>query len=309
MNTVKQLKTSFEIGLSNDYRYLCHITNNKAIIFDMKSWNEVINLKEPKNPSEIKFTNNNKYLLVKNTSGGIWIYRLEDFQLVKKILFKKPHKLLENGFSITTDNNNILDIVETKQGSQIVLVNITTEDWYVISSFKNSLIDFNQYIASENLHIFTETKVNESTGYQEQQLIKVKENIDNHLEIEEISHSECPYWDSVKFASNIDVYIVVIDKEILVLDKDFNEILKRNYVVQSDFKEETGYFQHLDVSKDGKFIIITYSEYIFIISYEKLNTVQCEKIQYACFAEFAKDDQYLLVGTWDNGYVFENNLL
>lgn len=31
-------------------------------------------------------------------------------------------------------------------------------------------------------------------------------------------------------------------------------------------------------------------------------------IPYACFTEFSNDNRHLLVGTWKNGYVLENNL-
>lgn len=77
-------------------------------------------------------------------------------------------------------------------------------------------------------------------------------------------------------------------------------------IIVPEIEEE--YFCYLHQSKNGKYIVITYSKVVIILQYEDLEIILVEDIPYACFAEFSCDNQYLLIGTWENGYVLENNL-
>jgi hypothetical protein len=113
-------------------------------------------------------------------------------------------------------------------------------------------------------------------------------------------------WDSVIFDSIHQVFIVVNDYEITIVDSTFNDVLRKKLIIVPEIEEE--FFCHLHQSKNGQHIIITYSNKIIIMRYEDLEIVLVEHIPYACFAEFSDDNQYLLVGTWENGYVLENNL-
>lgn len=307
MNLIKNLKTSFEIRISHDFRWLCHNTNNKTIVYDMNTWEEVVVLNKPTNPSRIKFSGNDEYLIIKNTNGGIWVYKTGDFQLLNILKSKKSYKLIDQGFAFTQDNKMILDIMETKLGNQIVTLNIDSGEKRILTSFKNSLISYNHYSTKEKFHLFNLNFVNDQTGYREYKLIKVNEPV-TVQSIQVISNQEILQWDQVIFNSLADTYILVNDYEIAIVDSDFKFVLKKVTLVETKDQDDTGHFEHMNLSNNGKFIVLTYSKKIFILDFGDLKTIAIEKFSYACFAEFSKDDNYLLIGTWDNSYVLKNNL-
>jgi len=73
MNLIKKLKTSYSIRLSSDNRFLCHNMGRKTIVYDFTSWEKIIELDKPNNPSNLRFSKNNEYLLIKNTVGTICV--------------------------------------------------------------------------------------------------------------------------------------------------------------------------------------------------------------------------------------------
>ncbi|RCW40646.1 hypothetical protein [Paenibacillus prosopidis] len=313
MNLIKKLKTSYRIRMSSDNRYLCHNMGSKTIVFDLKSWDKIAELDKPKHPSDMRFSKNNEYLLIKNTVGTICVYDTVDFSLVKTFQSNKAYKLIEGDVNFTQDNL-ILDILHTSYGRQIALIDIHTKEHEILTDFEDSLlltgcptlIYYNQFIQTENSHLFTLSYVDE-TDYRLHKIVKVKEPI-NKDSIEVLSNSEIWYWDSVVFDSIHQVFILVQANEITLVDSEFKKVLKKNDIVTNDYPDETGYFRHIHLSNDSNFIVVTYSSKLFILRYKDLTTILVENIPYACFAEFSNDNRYLLIGTWNNGYVLENNL-
>lgn len=310
MNLIKKLKTSYRIRMSSDNRYLCHIMGSKTIVFDLKSWDKIAELDKPKHPFDMRFSKNNEYLLIKSTTGTICIYDISDFQLIKTIQSNNTFKIVAGDVNFTQDNLMILDTLATKDGKQIVSINFNTGGHTILSDFKNSItrIEYNHFVTKEDFHLFTLSYENNSTGFRDSQIIKVKEPI-NKKSIESIGHPDISSWDAVIFDSIHGVYILIIEYTIILVDSDFKRVLKKQDFVNNDYpQDQIGFIRHIHLSNDGRFIVLTFNESIFILRYEDLNTILLEKIPYACFAEFSNDDQYLLVGTWKNGYVLENNL-
>ncbi|PLS06704.1 hypothetical protein [Neobacillus cucumis] len=85
MNLIKKLKTSYQIKLSNNHRFLCHTMGSKTIVFDSSSWEKMAELSKPKDPGYIQFSQNDDYLYIKRTIGTICVYETGGFQLVKTI--------------------------------------------------------------------------------------------------------------------------------------------------------------------------------------------------------------------------------
>ncbi|NDI34828.1 hypothetical protein [Chengkuizengella sediminis] len=307
MNLIKKLKTSYELKLSPDKKFLCH-NNSKTIVYDVNSFKEVIVLNKPSDPGRIRFSPNSEYLLIKKTTGGIWVYKTDNFQLVKVLKSNKSFKFLERDFTFTQDNETILDTLQINQEEQIVAININSGEKIILTElkYKDSIISHNHYSKKGNFHLFTLDYVNEK-GYRVNKMIKVKEPI-NKQSIEVISNEEILYWESIIFNSVANAYILVINYEIILVDSSFKNVLKKVTIVDHECQEATGYFYHIYLSTNGKFIALTYSNRIFILRFEDLETIFIEDVPYACFAEFSNDDQYLFIGTWENGYVFENNL-
>ncbi|CAM4054091.1 hypothetical protein L1N85_19810 [Paenibacillus alkaliterrae] len=314
MNLIKKLKTSYSIRLSSDNRFLCHNMGRKTIVYDFTSWEKIIELDKPNNPSNLRFSKNNEYLLIKNTVGTICVYDTVDFSLVRTFQSNKSFKLIEGDVNFTQDNS-ILDVLHTSYGRQIALIDIHTKEHKILTDFEDSypstgcptMIFYNQFIQSENSHLFTLSYVDE-TDYRVHKIVKVKEPI-NKDSSEVLSNSEIWYWDSVIFDSTYQVFILVQDYEIILMDSDFKKVLKKKHIVTNDYlDDEIGYLRYFHLSNDSKFIVVTYSSKLFILRYDDLTTILVENIPYACFAEFSNDNRHLLVGTWNNGYVLENNL-
>lgn len=313
MNLIKKLKTSYSIRLSSDNQFLCHNMGGKTIVYDFNSWEKIIELDKPNNPSNLRFSRDNEYLLIKNTIGTICVYDTVDFSLVKTIQSNKSFKLIEGDVNFT-QNNLILGVLQTNYGQQIALIDIHTKEHEVLTDFEDSypltgcptMIFYNEYVQTENFHLLTLSYVDES-DYRVERIVKVQEPI-NEYSIEVLSNIEIWYWDSVVFDSIDQVFIFVYKNEISIVDSEFKKILKKHYIVTNDYPDVTGLFAHIHLSNDRKFIVVTYSSKLFILRYDDLTTILVENIPYACFAEFSNDNRYLLVGTWNNGYVFENNL-
>lgn len=228
MNLIKKLKTSYRIRMSSDNRYLCHSMGSKTIVFDLKSWDKIAELDKPKHPFDMRFSKNNEYLLIKNTVGTICVYATVDFSLVKTFQSNKSFKLIEGDVNFTQDNL-ILDVLHTSYGNQIAIIDIHSKEHKILTEFEDSLlltgcptlIYYNQFIQTENSHLFTLSYVDE-TDYRLHKIVKVKEPI-NKDSIEVLSNSEIWYWDSVVFDSIHQVFILVHTNEITLVDSEFKK--------------------------------------------------------------------------------------
>ncbi|MEH6939233.1 hypothetical protein V7056_15520 [Bacillus sp. JJ664] len=309
MNLIKKLKTSFQIKLSNDGRFLCHTMGLKTIVFDANSWEKVAELSKPKNPGDIKFSKNNDYLYIKNTIGTVCVYETSEFCLIKTIQSNRSRQMVEGDFALTNDDFTIIDILKTKSGNQLALINIDNGNYNKLTDFEDSITikKYEQYISNEGSHLFTLNNDNENTDYDDYNLLKVKyENEKASFTL--ISHPKVLHWESVIYDSIHEVYILVSGFEITILDSTFKKILKKKNLLKNESNGDFGYFYHLHQSNNAKFLVITYSEHVFILRYDDLQIIVDEAISYACFAEFSEDDQYLFIGTWNNGYILEVNL-
>jgi hypothetical protein len=234
------------------------------------------------------------------------VYETVGFQLIKTIKSNKKYQLVEADFALTNTQFIILDTMKTKEGHQLVLINIEKGEYRVLTQFKDSitLIYFNQFIQAESAYLFTLSYVN-NQDYRVNKIVKVKEPIKKEA-IEVMENSEIWYWDSIIF--NSIHYVVVQSYDIVILDGQFKEILKKVNLSDKDYPDAIGYFQHIHLSNNGEYIIITFSESVLILRYSDLEIILVEKIQYACFAEFSTDNRFILLGTWENGYILENTL-
>jgi len=316
MNLIKKLKSSYEIRLSTDNRLICHNMGTKTIVYNFNSWEKIIELNKPKHPSQMRFSKNNDFLLIKSTTGTICVYDTSNFQLVKTIHPTGSFKIIEGNVNFTQDNL-ILDVIQTNNGQQIVSININTGDHTILTEFENpfTFIDYNHFVQNMSFHLFTLNYVNNETDYQENKIIKVNEPINKRsVSVEIISNPQKLIWDSVIYDSFNDFYILVDDYEIIVVDSAFKNVLKKKKFVNEDYPHEgTGYLWHIHIMNNCRFIVLTFSQSIFILRNEDLKTILVEKNPNLghtfIFSEFTNDDQYLLVSTSENGYVLENSLL
>lgn len=309
MNLIKKLKTSFEIRLSSDGRFLCHNTNSKVVVYDFTTFDKIIELSQPKYPSNLRFSYDNKYLLIKSTQGTICIFETENFQLIKKVRSKKNLKLEEGDDVNFTRDNLLLGGLQIKSGKQIAIFDNSTEGYSILTNFGNESnnTEYNQFVSNENVHLITLSYVNDS-DYRVYKMVKVKEPVQMG-KVEIIENQEIWYWDGFIYNATIQAYILVRDNyKIVVVDSNFKEVIKEANIEDAFPRSEIGYFSHINQSHNGEFIVITYSETIFILRFDDLQILMVEKIPYAHFAEFSNNGRYLLIGTYENGFILENNL-
>ncbi|WP_282156298.1 hypothetical protein [Cytobacillus gottheilii] len=193
----------------------------------------------------------------------------------------------------------------------MALINMENGDITVLTQLNDSInyAYYNQFIEAERAYLFTlvyEITDKYNDEYIVRKIVKVKEPLNNEA-IEVIENSEIWDWNFILFNSIHNSFIVVERYDIIMLDAQFNEIIKR--VKLSDkVSPELGVFHYIHLSNDGQFIILTYSKRVIILRYEDLEPIVVEEIQYACFGEFSSDDRFILIGTWNNGYILENTL-
>ncbi len=258
MNLIQNLKTSFQIKLSNNDHFLCHTMGSKTIVLDSSSWEKIVELSKPKNPGYIQFSQNDDYLYVKMTIGTIYVYETSGFQLVKTIKSNKKFQFVEGDFAVTNTPFLILDTLNTKDGQQLALINIDKGENRILTEFEDSstLIHYHHYIKNENSYIFTLSHVNHE-GYRVQKIVKVIDPLRTGS-IEVMDNSDIWYWDSVVYCSSHNTYTVVNNYEVFILDGQFEKILKKVCLSEQDYPDHFGYFQHIHQSNDGRFIILTY---------------------------------------------------
>ncbi|GIN87242.1 hypothetical protein J6TS2_36280 [Heyndrickxia sporothermodurans] len=310
MKLTKNLKTSYEIVLSNDKKLLCHTMGGKTVIFDTKTWEKVIELKKQNNPSHLHFSKNDELLYIKNTVGTFCVYDTKDFQLIKTIKSGKSFQIEEGNFALLDIPFTILDVLKINDKKQVCTLNIETGIYQVLTELEGSHIKFNQFVPNDNSYLCTLYFLKEIDGehYSRQKLVKVKNPLTEPSYSFE-SSLELQNWDLVYFEPAHQVYIFVHkDYELTIMDAELKTVLKKSNLTENGIESTDEYFVHISSSNDGNYIVLTSNDRVFILGFEDLTPIQIEELDYACFAEFSKDDNYFLVGTWSKGFVFENNL-
>lgn len=308
MNLIKNLKVSYEIVLSNDKKLLCHTMGGKTVIFDTETWEKVIELKKPNNPSHLRFSQNDEMLYIKNTVGTFCVYDTKEFQLIKTIKSGKSFQIVEGNFALLENPFTVLDVLKINEKKQICTLNIETGNYQILTELEGTHIEFNQFIPYDNSYLFTLSYLEGVKGYLRYNLIKVVDPLvkPSYSIVENLGITN---WVLVCYVPVHQVYIFVHqDYELTIMDAELKTVLKKSNLTENGVQSTDEYFVHLAASYDGSYIVLTSSNRVFILGFEDLTPIQIEELEYACFAEFSKDDTYFLVGTWSKGFVLENNL-
>lgn len=305
MKIVKTFKTSFNLVMSSEAEFVCRTIGSKTFLYENQDWDHPILLTKPTNPGVVKFSRDNTLVIIKNTSGNIYIYETENFNLIKRIVSNKSYKMIEHGgCAFVEERKIVLCIGIVRSSEQILAFDLESANWYPITVFdENYQISYTSYSEKEKAHLFEISRINKITDYREHQLLKVHEN---DFSIEIINLPPDVYWDELVFNDHLNAYISLYKREIHILSADLKEIVKKENL--SVPNNGVSIVFNMSLSKNGKFIAIAYSNCIVILDSEHLGTIRIEHIPYACFVQFGNDDGFLLVGTWNSGYILENDL-
>ncbi|MGE8006628.1 hypothetical protein [Lysinibacillus sp. NPDC093216] len=262
---------------------------------------------KPKNPGEIKFSADDKYLFIKRTTGTVYVYETTEFSLVAIFQSNKAIHLTEGNFALTTNPFIILDEIRIKADIQLASINTENGEINVLTNFEEPIryMRYHHHIQSENAHLFTIAFENEL--YDELKVLKVTEK-NGTFYTSLISFPDELFWDTLIYNPVYQVYILVEKYNLIIVNAEFNKILMRKNLLKDEKLDDIGYFTHIHLSDNGLFIVLAYSKKVLIVRSDDLQVILVETFSYACFAEFSKNDELLLIGTWSNGYVLETNL-
>lgn len=306
MKKVKTLGTSHCLVMTSDLSVLGRVSNQKTFIYINQEWKSPIILDKPKNPSQLRFAQNNSRVIIQNTSGSIYIYETNHFDLLKKIQSNKHCKLIEDGFVCLNERNVLLCIAKVNSSEQVVAFDLELGTCHPITDFNHSQIYYNQYVEKEKAHLFTLCFHNQTTDFVEYSILKLKE-LDYSIEI--ISPSENLVWNAVFLDPYTGTYVLIDDNEVILLSSDLTRVIKRMRLPLPSINGLHQYYNKATLSNDGKFLAIAYSDCVAILDSQQLEIRVIKNVPHACFAEFSKCDQFLLIGTWEKGYILENNLM
>ncbi|WP_028391171.1 hypothetical protein [Bacillus cihuensis] len=293
MEILKEYKKSYVLGISNNKKWTVSSIASKTVIYDSKT-NQEIKVINFKNVGNVLFSDDDKYLILKNTSGTSWIFETSDFELVKKFITSKKNQLKEGNICLTSENDVLVDIVSTDNGDQIVLLNINKGKIDYFSHNDETRIILNQYIKATNTHIFT--LFNNVKG---NKILKV-EDICNYPIMEEITIG---IWSSVLFDHLNNNYIILSLDTLLIMDSERN-----TKEINLPINQESGYFTQMNISNNGKYLIVSYSSHIMIFETSNYNLLRSDFLYFVLNATFSSDDSILLITSAKKGYLLENNL-
>ncbi|KZR58863.1 hypothetical protein [Pseudobacillus badius] len=127
--------------------------------------------------------------------------------------------------------------------------------------------------------------------------------------IEVIRPLENLTWDAVFFHTSSDTYILINRHEVSLLSSDLTKVINRIQLPLSSRNGLPPYYCQATLSNDGKLLVIAYNDWVVILNSPQLEVMAIEKVPSACFVEFSTADQFLLIGTWEKGYILQNNLI
>jgi WD40 repeat protein len=308
MNLVKKLKTSYQLVMSNNKKLLCHTMGRRTVIFNTETWEKVAELLEPKNPSYVYFSEDDELLYIKSTVGTVCVYDTERFQLITTIKSKRSFQIVEGNFAILDDPLTILDLLKINNKKQVCTLNIETGKYQVITEVKGTHIKLHQFVADDSSYLYTLSDLEGEEGWLVQKLVKLKDPLTKptYSIVDSLKFSN---WEKVFYEPVHRVYIFLHrEYKLTFMDADLETILREDSLLDKGINKLDEYFVHIHASYNGKYIVLTTIKRVIILNFDDLIPVFIKNLEYACFAEFSKNDTYLLVGSWNNGYVLENCL-
>lgn len=298
-NVLHEFNTSYYLAFSKNSKFLARVSN-KVNVYHPQSFKEITTLTKPSNPSIVLFTDDEQFLIIKSTVGTIVVYDTEKFEV--QLIFKsnKSLKLSEGPFFFDHSTNCIIDSVVKNGSPQIAMLNIINGEIKTISTYHDGTTISCSHSSKPNRY-FTKYVVNKTTGWLQSQLLIMDEaGIITILESKLVNE-----WDGICYSSIRNKFIMFKDNELLLIDDSINKVENR-----LTFSLDSGeYSTHrMQLSRTEEYLLMTFNKTIYIVDINNFEIIYSIKLQYACFAAFTQDDNHLLIGTWEKGYVVENPL-
>ena len=307
MEYIHKFKTSYSLDYAQNKGLIARCNDGSIMIHSYITGQEIKRLKKPAHPSHLQFSRDEKYLIVKNTSGIIYVYDLEEFEVIHIIKSIKNIKVKEGKFLFNHEKNQIIDIVNINGVDQVIAFDINTKILTPITSF----------FEGEVYHIYCNHQVDDETF-----LYTIKRNNEKKdmsiyyvlkldftgSVVEQSIQKTSFFWDDLLYVKSMNKYILLVNDEVLLINSNFDEI-ERKINLSSNFPKEYlgGVFNGmLNISKSEKRFLIPLRGALITIMIPELSIEKTFHMEYTCFGEFINDDKQILIGTWKNGFVINN---
>lgn len=331
-----KFKRSYEIVMSGDSKYICRTSGSKVYLHDAGTFEEIISWNHVKDPGNISFSNNNKHLAVMNSMGKVALYDLSNFSFVKSFRIGNGKHPQDCNLCFTPDDKFVIAAINSHVKQTIVSIDLQSIEIRELAGFDDFVIHGIQYAESKNKFIFSCYDRNDPSLDGKNYMVLWDYPLESNA-YHKLGSKQIRRWNGVAYNEHTDRYAVYALPNLFITNNKL-EILRKKGDCQSDEKIDVnpmeitkkvlgeehiderlisicesmsfkfpkdGYLSHLSWSKDGKFIAVVFSEVVKIIRSEDMQCVKEYRLPYSCFASFSPDGQYLLIGTWNSGYVIE----
>ncbi|ETA81936.1 YncE family protein [Youngiibacter fragilis] len=331
-----KFKHSYEIKMSSDAKYICRLSASKVYLHDAKTFEEITSWDNIKNPRNISFSNNNKYLAVTNSMGKVALYDLFTISFMKSFRIGNGKHSQDCNLCFTHDDKFAIAAINSHVKETIVSIDLQSIEIREHAGIDYSVIQGIQCVESKNKFIFYFYDRNDSSGYGKNYIILWEYPFESN-QYNKINSKQIREWGAIDYNENTECYSIYASNDLYIADNKLDIIRKTGECksneeisinpmeitkkvigednindrlisicesMNSKFPKD-GYLSHLSWSKDGKFIAVVFSEVIKLIRCDDLSCVREFRLPYSCYASFSPNGQYLLIGTWNCGYVVE----
>ncbi|GHV57195.1 hypothetical protein AGMMS49579_22710 [Spirochaetia bacterium] len=297
-----KLKRSFEVQFTEDSNN-CITISRDMNLYDIQSGEKIWRVHPLSNPSDLILSHDNNFIAVKNTVGEIKIINKNDGSIMNNFAFEREGEgcnmeySLDDKFIVNGTWSGVVKIIDSNNGNinkmfcfhreMIVgiLKNKNKNIWYSVHHPKAKYSDK----PHENNYIIKWT-------WPFGDIQPVKLPIDFH----EIDNAK------LSISNN---YICFIDHfgsrhEIVVVDINNYKTLWINPF------EYAGSGSAVCWSKDDKYIAAVQKGGITFYESMTGKIVSFYEIKYPCAIDFSNNNQYIAIGSWENGIISEiNNII
>ena len=225
--------------------------------------------------------------------GGYFIYNLCTFDLEKRIPRPSGVKRSSYQFTLTPDNNYIIDFAEAFPNEKLLIIDVETG--------KSHLYDFGSARVSSLFYDNCKSKYYIATRTGDslyKHFYSLYYSFDSIFDINTFEIQKLPFsyddYSQITFNHGIFAYAKYNGEiEIFDVDSKIEDILQ--YV-------NNGVLYDMKLSQNGRYIAIAQSRMIQIIDITAKQVVKSFDVDSGCFVDFYDNDAKLLIGTWEKGY-------
>ena len=290
INSIIKLKTSHEILILNDYSKIINIGGSSLNFYDVSTHELLADFKDLKNPSHICISNNNKEIGLINTAGRIAIYNISE---LKNIQLDKKNKPETCNIHFTPDDKFL--VIGDWAGNIYIFDKITTK-CSVIAQFNNSMITSIDN-ENDNYYFLITPKANQKSGKIEDYIKIIEWKYPFNTNKPKDKQFKINSSNKIKFKNDFLILNDQFNHGLLVINYKTNKILTK-------LKYE-GSFKDFSLSNNLEFLCLITDDKINLFNFKDLSIVKEYNMKYACFVDFSKNNEYIILGSWNTGIIIK----